>query len=50
MRHCAEASSTFFVKKNISELPTTMEELQQHLQNLPDSILGERLMRFSKWY
>ena len=23
-----------------------MEELRQHLQNLPDSILGERLMRF----
>ena len=27
MRHHAQASSTVFVKKNISELPTTMEEL-----------------------
>ena len=46
MRHRAQASSTVFVKKNISELPTTMEELRQHLQNLPDSRLGEILMRF----
>ena len=45
MRHRAQASSTVFVKKNITELPTTMEELRQHLKNLPDSILGERLMR-----
>ena len=28
------------------DLPTTMEEMWQHLQNLPDSRLGERLMRF----
>ena len=34
MRHHAQASSTVFVKKNISELPTTMEELRQHLKNL----------------
>ena len=27
MRHRAQDSSTAFVKKNISELPTTMEEL-----------------------
>ena len=46
MRHHAQASTTVFVKKNISELPTIMEELRQHLKNIPDSRLGERLMRF----
>ena len=46
MRHRAQASSTVFVKKIISELPTTMEELRQHLRNLLDSRLGERLIRF----
>ena len=46
MKHHAQTSSTIFFKKNISELPTKMEELQQHLQNLPYSILGERLMIF----
>ena len=46
MIHHAQDSSTVFVKKNITELPTTMEELRQHLKNLPDSRLGEILMRF----
>ena len=46
MRHRAQASSIVFVKKNISELPKTMEELRQHLKNIPDSRLGERLVRF----
>ena len=46
MKHRTQESSTIFVKKNIGELPTTMEELRQHLQNLLDSRLGERLMRF----
>ena len=46
MRYCAQASSSVFVKKNMTYLPTTMEELREHLQNILDSRLGERLMRF----
>ncbi len=45
MRHRAQASSKLFVKKNMTDLPTTMEELRQPLQNLLDSRLGEGLMR-----
>ena len=46
MRHHAQASSAVFVKKNMAELPTTVDELREHLQNLPDSRLADRLMRF----
>ena len=46
MRHRAQASSTVFVRKIITEPPTTMEELRQHLKNIPNSRLGEILMRF----
>lgn len=37
MRHHAQASSTVFVKKNMADLPTTIDELREHLQNLPTS-------------
>ena len=30
MRHRAQASSAVFVKKNMTDLPTTMEELREH--------------------
>lgn len=46
MRHHAQASNAVFVKKNIADLPKTMEELQENLRNLPDSRLPERLTRF----
>ena len=44
MRHRAQASSAVFVKKNMTDLPTTMEELREHLKKFPDSRIGERLM------
>ena len=46
MRHRAQASSTVFVKKNMTELPTTVDELRENLQNLPNSKIADRLMRF----
>ena len=46
MRHRAQASSAVFVKKNMTELPTTVDELREHLQNLPNSKIVDRLMRF----
>jgi hypothetical protein len=37
MRHRAQDFSVVLVKKDMIDLPTTMEELREHLQNLTDS-------------
>ena len=46
MRHRAQSSSVVFVKKNMTDLLTTMEELREHLKNIPESWLVEMVMRF----
>lgn len=46
-RHQDQDSSIVFVKKNKTKIPKTIDELQEHLQNLPTSRIVNKLMRFS---
>ena len=46
IRHRAYASSMVFLKNNMKNLPTTMENLREHFQNPPDWQIGEIFMPF----
>lgn len=47
MRHRSQATTSIFVKKRIEDnLPTTVAELRQHIQNTPNSMLPDQIMRF----
>ncbi|XP_059076593.1 uncharacterized protein LOC131875899 [Cryptomeria japonica] len=46
MRHHAQNSSAVFVKKSLQEMPITINELREHMENIPHSHLVDRLMRF----
>jgi hypothetical protein len=46
MRNHSHASFVVFVKRNVEYLPTTMDGLQEHLQNILDSWFVERLIFF----
>ena len=47
MRHCSQATASFFVKKNISNIfPISVQDLSIHLEQFPDEQLAEKVMRF----
>jgi len=47
MRHRSQATTSFFVKKNIGDgFPTSIQELNIRLQQFPDDKLAEQVMRF----
>ncbi|XP_059070553.1 uncharacterized protein LOC131860191 [Cryptomeria japonica] len=46
MRHRAQNSSAVFVKRGFHDMPITINELRQHMENMPQSHLANRLMRF----
>ncbi|XP_057862036.2 uncharacterized protein LOC131070491 [Cryptomeria japonica] len=46
MRHRAQTSTSVFIKRNLGELPITIMELREHMENIPNSHLADRLMRF----
>ncbi|XP_057843079.1 uncharacterized protein LOC131052428 [Cryptomeria japonica] len=46
MRHRAQNSSAVFVKKSLQEMPITINELREHMENIPHSHLADCLMRF----
>ncbi|XP_059073384.1 uncharacterized protein LOC131874156 [Cryptomeria japonica] len=46
MRHRAQNSSAIFVKRGFHDMPITINELHQHMENMPQSHLADRLMRF----
>ncbi|XP_059076947.1 uncharacterized protein LOC131876152 [Cryptomeria japonica] len=46
MRHRAQNSSAIFVKRGFHDMPITINELRQHMENMPQSHLADRLMRF----
>lgn len=48
MRHHSQATSSVFVHKNLHGfLPSTVSDLRQRLQDMPDDKLADQLMRFS---
>ena len=46
MRHRAQNSLAVFVKKSLQDMPITINELQEHIENVPHSHLADRLMHF----
>ena len=46
MRHCAQNSSAVFAKRNIQELLITINELCEHMENMPHTHLADKLMHF----
>lgn len=46
MRHLAQSSSVVFVKRNFQDSPITINELREHMENMPYNNLADRLMRF----
>ena len=46
MRHRAQNSSTVFAKKSLQDMPITINELREHIENVPHSHLVDCLMRF----
>ncbi|XP_059064746.1 uncharacterized protein LOC131856825 [Cryptomeria japonica] len=46
MRHRAQNSSAAFAKRNLQDMPITINELRQHMENIPQSNLADRLIRF----
>ncbi|KAH9330657.1 hypothetical protein KI387_002765, partial [Taxus chinensis] len=46
MRHRAQNLSVIFVKKNLQDMPITINELREHMKNVPHSNPVDRLMRF----
>jgi len=46
MRHHAQNYLAVFVKKSLQDLPTTINELREHMDNIPQSHLADRLMHF----
>ena len=46
MRHRAQNSSAVFVKRNIQDMPITINELREHMELMPQSHLDDKLMRF----
>jgi hypothetical protein len=49
MRDCVKDSFAIFVKKKMTKLPTTIDELRDHLKNLPISRIVDRLMNWTKF-
>ena len=45
MRHHAQNSSIVFAKKSLQDMPITINELREHMENVPHSHLADRLMR-----
>ena len=45
-RHQAQNSSTIFAKRNIQDLPITIDELRQHMEDLPNTKLANNLIHF----
>ncbi|XP_059071599.1 uncharacterized protein LOC131868268 [Cryptomeria japonica] len=46
MRHRAQNSSTLFAKRNLQDIPITINELCQHMESMSQSNLSDRLMQF----
>ncbi|XP_057871639.2 uncharacterized protein LOC131078030 [Cryptomeria japonica] len=46
MRHRAHSSTAVCVKRSLHEMPITIQELREHMDNTPHSHLADRLMRF----
>ncbi|XP_059065211.1 uncharacterized protein LOC131857122 [Cryptomeria japonica] len=46
MRHRAHSSTVVCVKRSLHEMPITIQELCEHMDNTPHSHLADRLMRF----
>ena len=46
MRHRAQNSSAVFAKKSLQDMPITINELQEHIENVPHSHLVDHLMHF----
>ena len=46
MRYYAQNSSLVFVERNIEELPMTIDELREHMENSSGTHLANKLMHF----
>jgi hypothetical protein len=46
MRHHAQNLSAVFVKRSFQDMPITINELREHMENMPHNNLADRLMRF----
>ena len=46
MQHRAQNSSAVIVKKSFQDMPITINDLQEHIENIPHSHLVDHLMCF----
>ena len=44
MRHHAQSLAAIFVKRNLQDFPITINELREHMENMPHNNLVDRLM------
>ena len=45
-RHQTQTLSIVFAKRNIQDLPITIDELHQHMEDVPNMKLANNLMHF----
>ena len=46
MRHHAQSSTSIFAKRSFHEMPITINELCEHMENMPHNNFADRLMWF----